>query len=77
MLEIDAIETGKRIRALLNEKGYSYDKTAEAIDVDTQSVYKWCRGVRNISLRNALNLALFLETDIHEFVAFKEVDEWN
>lgn len=62
-------ETGKRIRELLKQNGYSVRDIQEAMGFENpQAVYKWTSGKSLPSIDNLLILSRLLHTDIESIL---------
>lgn len=73
MLWIRQMETGERIRALMQAQGYTVKDIQIACGFENpQSVYRWIRGDSLPSVEKLLILSRILRTDIEELLVVEE-----
>ncbi len=70
-LSIHSEKTGKRIKELILDKGYSVRDIQELMGFDNpQAIYKWFKGKSMPSLDNILILSRVLHTSIEDILVY-------
>ena len=66
---IDPKATGRRLKALLSEKGISVKEISGSLGLSSvQAVYKWLRGESIPGIDNLLALSALLETPVEQLL---------
>ncbi|MCD8014976.1 MAG: helix-turn-helix domain-containing protein [Lachnospiraceae bacterium] len=72
-ISIKQMESGKRIRTLMREKGFSVREIQEIMGFENpQAVYKWTSGKSLPSIDNLLNLSRVLGVHMDELLVTDE-----
>lgn len=62
---------GERIRIIRMEKGKSQSELAKALNISSQQIQKYERGINRISASRLFELSFFLEVSIYDFIPFE------
>lgn len=74
--EIDAVATGKRIKALRKELGLKVTDISDYMGfLEPQAVYKWMSGKSLPTLQNMLHLSLLFGTTIEDIIRLTGQEE--
>lgn len=71
MVSIDLEQTGRHIRALMAEKGWSIKKFCDTTGMDYKLVGNWCRGRYLPRAEHLLELSDWLGVPIEEILVFE------
>jgi len=84
MYRISKVETGKKLRKLMNECGVTVRELQEQMDLESpQAVYKWLNGRALPALENLLIIGKLLHIPMEELLVFEQEgnpeseEEWN
>lgn len=70
---IDIAETGRRIRLLIQSKGYTLKNLASDLGLSSpQAIYKWLWGKSLPSVDNLFALSILLDTSLDDVLIGKE-----
>ena len=70
---IDMETTGKMLKAVMGEKGFSAKEIAEILGISRNAVYFWWEGKRLPSVDNLVCMAYVMETKIDDLIGIKYV----
>ena len=75
MYRISKVETGRRIRKLMKERGISVREIQEEMELESpQAVYKWLNGRAVPGIENLLMLARLLRVPMEEMLVLEADD---
>lgn len=69
-VEIRKEETGRTIKSLAEDKGYSAADIAAALAISQVAVFKWYRGDSMPSPLNMVKLSILLDVEIEDFLVY-------
>ena len=73
---IDLAKTGKNIKRIAKENGYSADKIRDVLGIsDKSSVYKWFRGEVLPAVDNLLAMSILFGVTINELIITENIEE--
>ena len=76
MINVDAKQTGRRIKAKMYETGISSDALASKLGYsDRSTISRWTRGQSVPSYENLVNMAILFRCSVKDLVAFKQDNE--
>lgn len=75
---VDKIETGRNIKRLINQSGYTVTKVMKILGIESpRAVYKWFNGESVPTVDNLVALSSILNVPIDDIICTKEVSRWR
>lgn len=71
---VDAEGTGKKIKALAIEKGYTVKTLAETMGTSEIAIYKWYKGISLPKIDNLIFLKAILNCSLEDLIETRKVD---
>ena len=73
---IDLVKTGKNIKRISKEKGYSADMIKDLLGLsDKSNVYKWFRGEVLPAVDNLLAMSILFDITINELIVTESIEK--
>ncbi len=73
---IDLVRTGKNIKRIAKENGFSADKIKDYLGIcDKSNVYKWFRGEVLPAVDNLLAMSILFDITINELIVTENIEK--
>ncbi len=70
---LDVVATGRRIKALVDEKRIAISDIGKTLNISPQAIYKWSTGKNLPTIRNMFLLSKMLKVDVDDMLVAKEL----